>query len=203
MKEYDRKSVKLYSLSTESLDGEVWKPLANYRGYSVSSLGRVKSDARKMSNGTGTHISKDKILKPNVLRKEYLQVDLHIDGKRHPRQVHRLVAEAFISNDEHYPQVNHKNGIKNNNRVENLEWCNNSMNVRHAYANGLMRRSEASGREKKKVVLTDKNGESVVFGSYAELKNHLGYRGSISTLIKRGGVMGRKFKGYKVSCYES
>ena len=86
MKEYDRKSVKLYSLSTESLDGEVWKPLANYRGYSVSSLGRVKSDARKMSNGTGTHISKDKILKPNVLRKEYLQVDLFIDVENESQQ---------------------------------------------------------------------------------------------------------------------
>lgn len=70
----------------------------------------------------------------------YSRVDLYSDdGKPHTKKVHRLVAEAFLDCDPDRDQINHKNGIKTDNRVENIEWCTRSENTRHAYANGLLK----------------------------------------------------------------
>ena len=62
----------------------------------------------------------------------YILISLVKDKKRTTRRVHRLVAESFIPNSENKPQVNHKNGIRNDNKVDNLEWCTNSENHVHA-----------------------------------------------------------------------
>jgi hypothetical protein len=63
-------------------------------------------------------------------------VKLCKNGKEQTQKVHRLVAQAFIPNPNNYPQVNHKNGIKTDNRVENLEWCNNRQNIIHSFKIG-------------------------------------------------------------------
>lgn len=68
----------------EELKNEEWRKLINYPGYSVSSLGRVRSDPHKVWNGKGWHVSKEKMLKPNTLAKGYYQVDLRVEKKRHP-----------------------------------------------------------------------------------------------------------------------
>ena len=67
-------------------------------------------------------------------KKGYLFVPLMKNHKRHLYKIHRLVAEAFIPNPENKPQVNHKNGVKTDNRVENLEWCTNSENLFHCFS---------------------------------------------------------------------
>lgn len=104
---------------------EIWKNIEGFNGYyQVSNLGRIKS------TGSRARIRK---LFPNKVW-GYLYVVLK--GKKGKR-VHRLVAQAFIQNPNNYPEVNHKDGDKTNNRVENLEWCTPSQNMIHAVKSGL------------------------------------------------------------------
>lgn len=72
----------------------------------------------------------------------YKQVQIMRNNKRYTKYVHRLVAECFIDNPNNLPEVNHKDGNKANNAVDNLEWCNRSQNQRHAYKTGLIKPSE-------------------------------------------------------------
>lgn len=79
------------------------------------------------------------ILKSAPSHRGYLHVTLYKDGKAFTRNVHRLVAETFIPNPLNLSEVNHKNGNKTDNRVENLEWCSHSENIRHALTTGLIK----------------------------------------------------------------
>lgn len=86
----------------------------------------------------GTIVGKmGRILKPSLTHTGYLHVNLYKDGKRITRNVHRLMAETFIPNPDNLPQVNHINGDKTDNRVENLEWCTAQHNISHAVETGL------------------------------------------------------------------
>lgn len=98
---------------------------SRYGRYRVSNLGRVK-------NGLGNES------KPHKHKKGYVLISLTYDGKEKRRQLHRLVALAWIPNPDNLPQVNHKDGDKKNNRVSNLEWCTNLQNMQHAWSTGLM-----------------------------------------------------------------
>ena len=105
---------------------EVWKDIQGYEGkYQVSNLGRVKSLSRKVFNGAGYYVINEKILKPRKTHTGYLRVHLCRDD----RYIHRLVAEAFIPNSNNYSEVNHKDENKQNNRVDNLEWCTREYNL--------------------------------------------------------------------------
>lgn len=111
---------------------EEWREIEEVRGvYSVSSQGRVRN------NRTGL------ILSPVKMPKGYTKVNLKVDGTSKSKQVHRLVAIAFISNPENKPEVNHKNGVKDDNRIENLEWVTGEENIKHAYETGLVRHKDA------------------------------------------------------------
>ena len=117
---------------------EIWKSITGYEGlYKVSNLGRVKSLNFR-------HTGKEKILRP-LLCGGYLNVQLCKEGKMKPCLIHRLVATAFIENPENLPEVNHKNQVKTDNRVDNLEWCSRKYNVRYSkskkvgqYKDGLL-----------------------------------------------------------------
>ncbi len=109
----------------ESIPGETWATIEDYPKYQISSLGRVKSLFYKR-----TRVSR--ILKQQFINYGYLRVELNKKGNRF--FVHRLVAKAFIPNTENKPFINHKNGVKTDNCVSNLEWCTNSENVKHAYS---------------------------------------------------------------------
>lgn len=117
---------------------EVWLDIAQFEGvYKVSSLGRIMSMSRKLTDGR--HI-KSKILNPKSSGNHgYLVVNLK-NGNicRLAVPVHRLVAETFISNPDNLPEVNHKDGNKLNNCVDNLEWCSYKDNLVHALKNNLM-----------------------------------------------------------------
>jgi len=101
---------------------EIWKDVLGYEGiYKVSSIGRIKS----------LKFGKEKILKPVLNSKKYPMVNLLKDNPRKNFLIHRLLGVAFIPNPENKCDINHINGIKNDNRIENLEWCTRSENLYH------------------------------------------------------------------------
>lgn len=111
---------------------EVWKNIEETNGiYQVSNKGRVKRVGIYKNQFTSWH--NEYILKPAIHERGYLFVQLSVDGKILRRYIHRLVAQAFIPNIDKKATVNHKNGDKTNNCVENLEWCTYLENNVHAY----------------------------------------------------------------------
>lgn len=120
---------------------EEWRDIEGYVGrFKISNLGRVKSMERSVSRkGNSTSIQKEMIKKQRLTKYGYLTVYLSISKKYKHYFVHRLVAKFFISDSPTKKHtVNHKNGIKTDNRVENLEWVTHSENLKHAFRMGLM-----------------------------------------------------------------
>ena len=114
---------------------EVWKDITGYEGlYQVSSLGRVKSLERFKLDGRRCA---ERIMKPSADLGGYLSCELCNDGRGKRFLIHRLVAEAFLQNPDNKREVNHINGIKSDNSIENLEWSTSSENTIHAYRHGL------------------------------------------------------------------
>lgn len=118
---------------------EEWIPILDGL-YSVSNLGRVRSEDRIIFGKGFTDKSKlyGRVLKDHNNGNGYRYVTISINAKQCNKYIHRLVAEAFIPNPNKYNLVNHLDGNKANNRVENLEWCTYKQNSQHAYQNNLM-----------------------------------------------------------------
>jgi len=115
------------------MEKEIWKDIRGYTGYyQVSNFAHVKSLARTVIRTNGYPFPiKEKILKPG-LSKGYLTINLCRNKQSKSTRIHKLVAKYFIPNPKHLPGVNHKNGIKTDNRVENLEWVSQRENITHA-----------------------------------------------------------------------
>ena len=113
---------------------EVWRDIPGYEGkYQASSLGRIRSLDRvvKRRNWSSFRLP-GRVLKPRLSHKGYLLVGLCTEARTKNYSVHRLVARAFIPNPKGKPEINHRNGDKTDNRVENLEWVTTAENVRHS-----------------------------------------------------------------------
>ncbi len=145
--------MKIYkNLDINNLDGEVWKVIEDFPDYQVSNLGRIKSFKR---------YKEGKILIQRKNRHEYLSIDLWKNRNKITKRVHRLQLLTFkpIDNSNIF-QVNHIDGNKENNLLENLEWCTASENDKHAYRIGLKKSNHKSINIGEKHPLNKlKNGE--------------------------------------------
>ena len=154
---------------------EQWKAISGYEGiYEVSDLGRVKS----------LKYGKEKILKPQKTIGGYLHVDLCKDGKCKSITVHRLVAEAFIPNQNNLETVNHKDEDKTNNIVSNLEWMSLKDNINYGTHNKRASETQINDKNKSKSVqMFDRQGNLLAaFPSTHEANRKTGiHQGSISS----------------------
>ena len=117
-----------------------WRADRGYEGlYEVSNTGVIKALYKRVDSGKCHRTWKPHIKACAVDTKGYLRVSLSKEGKNKTHKVHRLVAETFIDNPDNLPEVNHKDGNKLNNNVNNLEWCTQSKNMSHACNLGLKR----------------------------------------------------------------
>jgi hypothetical protein len=171
---------------------EVWIDISGYEGlYQVSNLGRVKSCERKVAHyPKGLRLVKEKIMKQSIVRGGYCMVELSKNNTQKCKIVSKLVAVAFIPFEKNDLEVNHKDGNKKNNNVENLEWLTHKQNQEHAVNNKLYKMSP--------IFKVDINGE--IIESYnsigeASRKNNL-IGGNIWAVCegKRVHVKGHYFK---------
>jgi hypothetical protein len=175
---------------------EIFKDIEGYEGlYQVSNLGNVKS-YHKYKEG--------KILSPGLKTEGYKYVHLH-SGKNF--YIHRLVAQAFLPNPLNKPQVNHINGIKADNRLDNIEWATSSENRIHAYKTGLQKghptnqKKGADNPRSTPVVQLNLNGEFIQnYAGVCEVARQIGgHQGNIAACCngKRKTAYGYKWK-YKI-----
>lgn len=142
---------------------EIWKDIPGYEGYyQVSNLGRIKSLPRcKPTDKRKTH---NNIRKPRLAKNGYLRVNLSKGNSVKWFGVHRLVALTFIPNPDNLPVINHKDENKQNNRVENLEWCTHQYNCEYGTARERQRKTRAANPNDKVVrkLVGEKNSKAIL-----------------------------------------
>lgn len=178
---------------------EIWKFIDEdkQRFYQISNKGNVRGVDRYINKRHGKAFIKGKLLSKGIDKNGYVCISLNINGKYKTMRVHRLVANAFIPKEEGKDVVNHIDGDKTNNNIENLEWCTQSENVIHAIKNGLMTHlKQNSDKQKKVVVLTDSAEDVFVFESLGEAGEILGVSQSYLSQIINGDRP--ELKGYKL-----
>lgn len=143
------------------MKNEIWTEIKGFPNYNISSIGRVRN------------IKTNLILKTCFHTRKYLQLGLFKNNKYYPKKIHRLVAEAFIPNPDNKPQVNHINGIKSDNRIENLEWITNKENMRHSWDIGL--RKPMIGKNNVMSLKVKDTENNMVFDSIAEAAKYINY----------------------------
>ena len=168
---------------------EQWRTVGGTEGFiEVSNKGRVRSLLR----------GEPYVLKTSKDGKGYHRLRVTIQRRKLSFKLHRIVAMAFLENPDNLPQVNHKDGNKDNNSVDNLEWISNRDNARHAIENGLWDSvAEGAKREnesRKKRVVCTRGDEVIVFDSISDAERHFGTR-HITDVIKgkRKQAKGWKF----------
>lgn len=190
---------KIIEFTEKELETEIWKPIPHYEGmYEASNLGRIRTDENKTTY-TSHHgirhweqrILKYKVKNGNEYKTGY-RVSLWKDGKSKDYLVARLIASTFIENNllNKSLTVNHIDGNRLNNHIENLEWCSLAENIKKGFENGLY--------FQKGVVLIDKKDNTEKeFRSLSVASEYLGFcHGYLSYKIKKGKFENSRYKWY-------
>jgi len=117
----------------------IWKTIKDFPEYAISNEGQIKSIQRVVKSTAGWHNSQkgrtvsERILKPALTQNGYYFVTLRRNGRHHPVRIHQIVAHEFIGSKLDGLVINHKNGIKTDNKVENLEYCSKAKNTQEYY----------------------------------------------------------------------
>ena len=150
---------------------EIWRDVKGFEGrYKVSNLGRIKSVERTVERIDGNYnIVPEKIMKLSVDKEGYEQLCLTMDSKKYTLKVHKCVAEAFIENPNEYECVNHIDENKRNNRVENLEWCEQHYNVRYSCNIPVMGTSTYNREYKFYPSITDTVNDGFILSNVAKV----------------------------------
>ena len=163
---------------------EVWLPVPEYEGlYDVSNLGRIRS-----YHNFGYELKREpRIITPSKERYGYLQITLCKQGKHKQTKIHLIVANAFMSPNPGGHQIDHKNGIKTDNRVSNLEWVTPKENTIRSVKLGLKPRGERHGNHKLTRAEVEKIRELYKGGGYThrELGKMFGISHSVAGKIIR------------------
>lgn len=166
------------------MSNEVWKDIDGFDDkYQVSNLGQIRSTYSGKKHRTI-------VLKPMVQKNGYLYVVLWKDGKKKNKLIHRLVALAFVDNPNNYPEVNHKDENKENNTVDNLEWCEHKTNINYGTCKQKISESKINHpRHSKPTYQYTKTGELVqVWPSAAEIERQLGYCAHVIGACRSGKI---------------
>lgn len=168
---------------------EIWKSVNGYENrYEVSSLGNVRTKNREEENSKGIiHKYKGKPRKISINPNGYSVITAGKKGQTTTLFIHVAVAKAFISNPKNKEQVNHKNGIKTDNRVENLEWVTRQENMLHAFMTGLIK--PAVGENQSQTVLTEKQVRNIMSNPSVgtrEFGRRYGVCHSVISAIRKG-----------------
>lgn len=175
--------------------------------YEISNTGIIRSKDRLCIDSLGRkRFRKGKELRPDIAQNGYYRVTLCRGGRKNQQYLHRLIAIHFISNPENKPQINHKDGDKLNNSVDNLEWVTAKENTVHAYKNDLInvrsgKRHHNHGvfgsksKRAKKVLRTNiKTGEEKIYGALIETVKDGFTKSEVSRSCNHGGIhKGHKF----------
>lgn len=167
---------------------EIWKTIPGYELYEASNTGKIRSKGRIINRLRHGKICQDYI-KPKLVscfyRKGYLLCHIWNGKEFVNRSSHRLILSTFVKCDDYNMDVNHKNGIKDDNRLENLEWCTRSENIKHAWDNGLRQVPEYNGHSDKPCMQLTMDGKLIkIFKSIADAARELNInQRNISTVI--------------------
>lgn len=179
-------------------ENEIWKDVAGFEGlYEVSNFGNVRSVTRLITRSDGkTYLKKGKHLKPFLTNKGYEYVMLNdFNSKQHLKTVHRLVAQAFVDNQNNLPIVNHKDENKLNNAVSNLEWCTHAYN--NVY-NGVNQRisSKLKGRQAHNAMRVIDESTGIIYPSKQQCAKECKLRWNVMNDMISGKIF--EFKGHRI-----
>ena len=165
---------------TGDLGFEVWQDIPGYEGlYQASTYGRARSLKRNTTPG--------KLLKPSNNKNGYFHIVLSNNGNTKIISLQRAVAKTFIPNPSKYPQVNHKNENKADNRVENLEWCSSEHNINYGTRNNRVSKKMTNGKLSKSVLQYDIQGTLIKqYPSTKEVEREAGYANTNISACCRG-----------------